>query len=140
MTAPMTARQRFPIRIGARSRGLVWLLFGANPESAWAEVDAHGFQARFGRFQFGARLENIASWRIEGPFPWITAIGIRMSVRHHDLSFAGSPHGGVRIDFRVPVRYGPFRVPAFYVGADDVDAFATALASLGVPGEDARRT
>jgi hypothetical protein len=135
----MTPR-RFPIRIGARSRGLVRLIFGATPETAWAEVGLDGFRARFGRFHFEAGSENLARWRIEGPFRWITAIGIRMSVRHRDLSFAGSPHGGVRIDFRVPVRYGPLRVPAFYVGADDLDGFAAALADLGIPGEDARRS
>jgi hypothetical protein len=135
----MTAR-RFPIRIGARSRGLVRLLFGATPETAWAEVGDDGFRARFGRFHFEADRENIGRWRIEGPFRWITAIGVRMSVRHRDLSFAGSPHGGVRIDFRTPVRYGPLRVPAFYVGADDLDGFAAALAGLGILGEDARHT
>lgn len=135
----MSSRPRFPIRIGARSRGLVRLLFGATPESAWAEVDDDGFRARFGRFGFGTSLDNLASWRIEGPWRWITAIGVRMSIRHRDLSFAGSPHGGVRIDFRAPVRYGPLRVPAFYVGADDLDGFAAALAGLGIPGEDARR-
>jgi hypothetical protein len=134
------AARRFAIRIGVRSRGLVWLLFGATPETAWAEVDADGFRARFGRASFSTELVNLDRWRIEGPFRWITAIGIRMSVRHRDVSFAGSPHGGVRIDFRRPVRWGPFRVPAFYIGADDLEGFAAVLADLGVPGEDARRT
>jgi len=130
---------RYPIRIGARSRGLVRLLFGATPETAWAEVDGDGLRARFGRFHMEIPLENIGTWRIEGPFRWITAIGVRMSVRHRDLSFAGSPHGGVRMDFHVPVRFGRFALPALYVGVDDLDAFAAALAALGVPGEDARR-
>ena len=42
------------------------------------------------------------------------------------------------MDFRAPVRWGRFSVPAFYVGADDLDGFAAALAALGIPGEDAR--
>ena len=134
----MVAR-RFPIRIGARSRGLVRVLFGATPETAWAEVDADGLKARFGRFHLETPLENIATWRIEGPFLWITAIGVRMSVRHRDISFAGSPHGGVRMDFGVPVRYGRVSVPALYVGADDLEGLAAALTSLGVAGEDARQ-
>ena len=131
---------RHPIRIGARSRALVRLFFGATPKTAWAEVDGDGLRARFGRFHLEAPLANIATWRIEGPFRWITAIGVRMSVRHRDLSFAGSPHGGVRMDFHVPVRYGPLRVPALYVGADDLEAFAATLSALGIPGEDARRS
>ena len=133
------ATKRFPIRIGARSRGFVRILFGATPETAWAEVDGDGLKARFGRFAFATLLDNIASWRIEGPFLWITAIGIRTSVRHRDRSFAGSPHGGVRMDFRVPVGSGPLAVPAFYVGVDDLEGFAAALTALGIPGEDARK-
>ncbi|MES2210174.1 MAG: hypothetical protein V4515_08315 [Chloroflexota bacterium] len=133
------AASRFPIRIGARSRGIVRLLFGATPDSAWADVGPASLRAQFGRFAFDTPLENVASWRIEGPFRWITAIGVRMSVRHRDVSFAGSPHGGVRLDFRVPVRWGKLLVPAFYAGVDDLDGFAAALSALGVPGTDARR-
>ena len=133
------ATQRFPIRIGARSRGLVRILFGATPETAWAEIDGDGLRARFGRFRLETPLENIATWRIEGPFLWITAIGVRMSIRNRDVSFAGSPHGGVRMDFVIPVRSGRLRVPALYVGADDLDGFAAALVALGIHGEDARK-
>lgn len=132
-------RHRFPIRIGARSAAVLRLVFGVQPESAWAEVGDEGLVIRFGRVTFRTELANLEAWRIEGPFRWITAIGIRMSIRHGDVSFAGSPHGGVRIDLRRRVRLGPFNVPAVWVGADDLDAFAAALAELGVPGDDARR-
>lgn len=131
--------RRFPIRIGPRSRPLVRIVFGATPETAWAEVGEGGLRTRFGRFDFATELSNLDHWRIEGPFRWITAIGVRRSVRHGDVSFAGSPHGGVRIDLRRPVGWGPFRVPAFYVGADDLDGFAAALSDLAVPGMDGRR-
>ncbi|OGO55003.1 MAG: hypothetical protein A2V84_06095 [Chloroflexi bacterium RBG_16_70_13] len=131
--------QRFPIRIGRRSAAALRLAFGAGSENAWAEVGDGRLVIRFGRATFVTELANLDSWRIEGPFHWITAIGIRRSIRHGDVSFAGSPHGGVRIDLRRRVRLGPFSVPAVWVGADDLDAFAAALAALGVPGEDARR-
>ncbi|MEO8462704.1 MAG: hypothetical protein ABI555_05795, partial [Chloroflexota bacterium] len=75
---------RFPIRLGARSRVGLRLAFGATPETAWAEADESGLRARFGRSSFETPLDNIASWRIEGPFRWITAIGIRTSIRHRD--------------------------------------------------------
>jgi hypothetical protein len=132
--------ERFRIRIGLRSRGLVRLFFGARPQSAWAEVGDGRLLIRFGRAEFRTELANARRWRIEGPFRWITAIGIRMSVRHRDVSFAGSPHGGVRIDFVRPVRWGPFNVPAVYVGADDLDGFAASLRALGIAGEDARQS
>ena len=84
-------------------------------------------------------VDNIVRWRIEGPWPWLTAIGVRRGTRHGDVSFAGSPQGGVRLDFRVPVRWTLFRVPAFYVCVDELAAFAAELAALGIPGEDGRR-
>lgn len=136
----MNTPDRFPIRLGRRSRAPLRVLFGATPESAWAELRGGQMIARFGRSELRVPLENIVRYRIEGPFRWITAIGIRRSIRHADVSFAGSPHGGVRMDFRTPVRWGPLAVPALYVGADDLDAFAAALAAAGVGGKDARRT
>lgn len=117
-------------------------LWGVRPGLAYAEIGQGPdgeLQARFGRVRFATPLANIAGWRIEGPFHWITAIGIRRSVRHGDLSFAGAAHGGVRMDFRSPVRWSFLRVPALYIGADDLDAFAAALRERGIPGVDARR-
>ena len=131
---------RFPIRIGARSRWVV-RLWTARPETSFVEIDegpAGTLAVHFGRFQFRTAIENIASWRIEGPWLWITAIGVRRSVRHGDVSFAGSPHGGVRLDFRERVRTGIFRVPAIYVGVDDLEGLAAELTRLGITGVDAR--
>jgi len=136
------ATQRFPIRIGRRSAALLRIAFGVRPDNAWAEV-GDGPDGRlvvsFGRFGFETSLANVARWRIEGPFLWITAIGVRMSIRHRDVSFDGSPHGGVRVDFRSPVRWGLIRVPAIYVAADDLTGFADALAARGIAGTDARK-
>jgi hypothetical protein len=128
---------RFPIRIGRRSRGYL-RLWTVRPETAFVDIDGD-IVVHFGRFRFRTALANIASSRIEGPWLWITAIGVRMSIRHGDLSFAGSPHGGVRLDFRERVRWGPFKVPAIYVGVDNLEGFAAELADRGIPGADARR-
>ena len=81
---------------------------------------------------------NVASWRIEGPWHWITAIGVRRSIRHGDIAFDGTHTGGVRLDFHEPVRFGPFLQMALYVTVEDLGGFATALASLGIAGTDAR--
>jgi len=128
---------RFPIRIGRRSRPYL-RLWTVRPDTAFAELD-DDVDVHFGRFTIRTPVANLASWRIEGPFLWITAIGIRRSIRHGDVSFAGSPHGGVRIDFREPVSWGRMKVPAIYVGADDLDGLAAELARRGIPGTDARR-
>jgi hypothetical protein len=130
------APQRFPIRIGTRSRGVV-RLWSARPESAFVDLD-DVLDVHFGRFRLRTPVANLASWRIEGPFRWITAIGVRRSFRGGDVSFAGSPHGGVRIDFKQGVRWGFLHVPAIYVGVDDLEGLAAELARRGVPGSDAR--
>jgi hypothetical protein len=133
------ALQRFPIRLGARSRPLLRLFGVGGPEDAWAELRDGNVEAKFGWFGALTPLSNIAGWRIEGPWRWITAIGVRMSVRHGDITFGGSPHGGVRLDFveRVPV--SRFKVPALYLTVDDLPGFAAALAERGIPGVDVRK-
>lgn len=134
------ASLRFPIRIGRRSRWIV-RLWSARPETSYVDLDngpAAVLDVRFGRFRFRTPVENLASWRIEGPFHWITAIGVRRSVRHGDISYAGSAHGGVRIDFKQRVPVGFLRVPAIYVGVDDLEGLAAELTRRGIPGTDAR--
>jgi len=136
VSAEGAAVRRFPIFLGRRSRPLL-RLFGARPGNAYVdlgeEVDAH-----FGRFRVRTPLANVTSWRIEGPWLWVTAIGVRFSVRHHDLTFGGTNRGGVRIDFREPVRVMGIGVPALYVTVEDMEGFAAALAERGLPGVDAR--
>jgi hypothetical protein len=128
---------RFPIRLGRRSRWYL-RLWTVRPETAFVDID-DDIDVHFGRFRIRTPLANIASWRIEGPWLWITAIGVRMSIRQRDVSFAGSPHGGVRLDFRERVRWGPFKVPAIYVGVDDLDGLAAELSRRGISGSDGRR-
>jgi hypothetical protein len=133
---------RFPIRVGRRSRLFLRIFFGVRADDSWIELGDGPdgpLEVQFGWAHFRTTMDNVVTWRIEGPWLWITAIGVRMSVRHRDLTFGGSPHGGVRIDFREPVRWAIFRVPAIYVPADDLDALAAELARRGVPGEDARK-
>ena len=125
--------------IGPRSAPVLRVLFGATPETAWAAIDDDAVSARFGRFSFSTPLANVERYRIEGPWRWITAIGVRMSIRHGDISFAGSPRGGVRLDFRERIKWRFFRVPAYYVAPADLAAFAAALAARGISGEDARK-
>jgi hypothetical protein len=134
---------RFPIRVGRRSRILLRLAFGVRADDTWIELGKEpdgGLEVQFGWAHFRTPLANLVSWRIEGPFLWITAIGLRMSIRHRDLTFGGSHHGGVRIDFERPQRWSIFEVPAIYVPADDLEGLAAELERRGVPGRDARRT
>jgi hypothetical protein len=134
--------ERFPIRVGRRSRPLLRVLFGVRANDTWIDLGDEPddeLEVQFGWSHFRASMASLASWRIEGPWKRITAIGVRRSIRHGDVTFGGSPHGGVRIDFRTPVRWTIFQVPAIYVPADDLEGLAAALARRGVPGRDVRR-
>ena len=128
----------FRFRIGARSRLFLRLAFGVRPDRDRVRID-ETVEVRFGYFRFRTELRNIRSYRIEGPWLWLTAIGVRRGLRHGDVSFAGSPRGGVRMDFHVPVRWSVFRVPAIYVGVEDLEGFARELRARGIEGIDGRR-
>ena len=131
---------RYPIRIGSRSRLFLRIAFGVTTERAYAELRDDVFHVRFGRFSFTAPLASVTRWRIEGPWRWVTAIGVRMNPMKRDASFCGSPRGGVRLDFEPRVPWGPLRILTAYVGVEDLEGFAAAIAARGVPGEDARRS
>ena len=130
---------RFPIRLGSRSRPLLRLFGVRGQDDAYAEITDTDIHARFGFGDIRTPLQNIAGARIEGPWLWITAIGIRRGVRDGVFSFAGSPRGGVRLDLRAPTRAFIFRPRSFYVGVDDLDGFAAALRDQGIEVTDARR-
>jgi hypothetical protein len=132
----MTTR-RFPIFVGRRSRFLL-LLFGVRAGNAYVDLGDDELDAHFGFFRVRTPTANLVSWRIEGPWLWITAIGVRMSIRHRDLTFGGTNRGGVRVDFREPVSRA--RIPALYLTVEDLEGFAAALAARGLPGEDARKS
>jgi hypothetical protein len=130
------AARRFPIRIGRRSRPLL-LLFGVRRHNAYVDL-GRDVDVRFGFFRVTTPVSNLAGWRIEGPWAWITAIGVRNGIRHGDVAFDGTHTGGVRMDLREPIRFGPLRRTAIYVTVEDLEGFAEALASLGIPGTDGR--
>ena len=130
--------RRFAYRLGRRSWPVLRLFGVRGHQDAWVDVDDTTFTARFGRFEASTPVDNIRSWRIEGPWRWITAIGVRRSIRHADLTFGGSPHGGVRLDFREPIRVTFLDVPALYVTVEDLEGLAAELTARGISGTDAR--
>jgi len=115
---------------------VLWL-FGVRGENAHVDL-GDDIDVRFGFFHLTTPVTNVAGWRIEGPWAWITAIGARNGIRHGDVAFDGTHTGGVRMDLREPIRFGPLRRTAIYVTVEDLEGFAAALASLGIPGTDAR--
>ena len=98
---------RYPSRIDPRW-GWALRAFGVHgPGDAYVEIDGDAVDARFGWARARTPLANISGYRIEGPWLSVTALGIRMSIRHRDITFGGSARGGVRMDFREAVPLGP---------------------------------
>lgn len=134
----VSATRRFPIRVERRYR---WILrvFGVSESNAYVDL-GDTLDARFGWSRVATPVSNLTRWSIEGPWSPVTALGVRMSIRHRDLTFAGTGAGGVRVDFRERIPYWRFRLPALYVTVEDLEGFAAALAARGIPGEDRRRS
>ena len=127
----------FPIRVERRYR-LILRLFGVNETNAYVEL-GETLDARFGWSRVTTPVSNCTSSSIEGPWSPITALGVRLSIRHRDLTFAGTAVGGVRVNFRDRVPFGRFGLPALYLTVSDLEGFAAALTERGIPGEDRRR-
>jgi len=127
----------FPIRVEPRYR-LILRLFGVTPANSYVDLGER-LEARFGWSHVSTPVSNCKSWSIEGPWFAITALGVRMSLRHRDLTFGGSHRGGVRVNFRERVRYWRFRIPGLYLTVEDLEGFAAALAERAIPGQDKRK-
>jgi hypothetical protein len=134
---PEAPTTRFPIRVEPRYRGLL-RVFGVTPDKSHVDL-GETLDAHFGWSRIATPVANCIRWSIEGPWLALTALGVRRSIRHGDITFGGTPRGGVRIDFRNPPRYFVFRPPALYVTVEDLEGFAAALAARGIPGEDRRK-
>ena len=128
---------RWPIRLGRRSKPIL-LLFGARESNSYVDL-GDKLEAHFGFYRMSTPVANIARWRIEGPWSWFTAIGVRRGIFKADVSFDGNHVGGVRLDFKQPVKWGPLHPPTLYVTVADLEGFAKALSDRGIPGEDARK-
>jgi hypothetical protein len=134
----VTSARRFPIEIGGKSRPLL-LLFGVRGHNAYVDLNDE-MDAHFGFYRMHTPVSNIASFRIEGPWLWITAIGVRRGIFKGDVSFDGVHTGGVRLNFRERPKWGFLRPPALYVTVEDIEGFSAALRERGIPGEDARKS
>ncbi len=129
--------QRFPIRVEPRYR-LILRIFGVNPANSYVDLGQR-LEAHFGWSHVATPLSNCTSWSIEGPWRAITALGVRKSIRHGDLTFGGSHRGGVRVNFRERVPYWRFRIPALYLTVENLEGLAAALTARGIPGRDMRK-
>ena len=106
--------------------------FLVTPDTAWVEVGAEDFDARFGPWRVRTPLTNITDASVTGPYAlWKTAGPARLAVTDRGLTFATNGERGTLILFETPVRgldpLGILRHPELTVTVADVDGLADLL-------------
>jgi hypothetical protein len=126
--------QRFHFAFTPQYR-LAALTFGVTPSTAWVELDARDFKARFGPWRLGTPIANIKHVAITGPYRFVKTAGpARLAITDRGLTFATNGDRGVLMSFHTPVRgldpLGLIHHPELTVTVAEVDEFATLLEAL----------
>ena len=130
--------QHFPMRLGRRSRPLLRLFGVRGVENAYVDVDAETLTARFGAALVRVPLANIARLADRRP--------VAVGHGHRDPDERPAPRRQLRrltsrrcsAGLQGARRFGPFRIPALYVGVEDLVGLAAFLSAHGIEGVDAR--
>jgi hypothetical protein len=131
---------RFEFVFDAGAAGRAWLrAIGVRPGSSWVEVADGTLSAKFGHWRIGTPLSNVAEAHVAGPYREIRAIGLRLSLSDHGLTFGTNAHRGVCIHFHEPLRtitLIPFRHPNLTVTVERPEELVAVLrAGAGLPAE-----
>ena len=122
---------RYPFDFDAGAAGRAWLrAIRVRPDNAWVDVADGTLMARFGHWVVRSPLSNIDGAHVAGPYREFRAIGLRLSLSDHGLTFGTNAHRGVCIHFREPLRsitLIPFRHPNLTVTVECAEALVAEL-------------
>jgi hypothetical protein len=124
--------ERFPFRFSAGARWAVPLItLGATERSSWVEVGGGRLRARFGPWRVDTPIENVAGAEVTGPYRTHRAIGLRLSISDHGVTFGSNAERGVCIRFHEPIRtvtpLWPTPHPNLTVTVEDPDGLVAAI-------------
>jgi hypothetical protein len=110
-------------------------LFGIRPGTTGVVIDGDRLLVRFGPLRLATPLDNIRDADVTGPYSWIKAIGIHLSLADKGLTLGTNSAAGVCVRFHQPIaavgrRLG-LRHPGLTVTVDDPRGLAEALADVG---------
>ena len=129
-------RYAFEFDAGAAGRAWLWAI-RVRPDNAWVEVADATFTAKFGHWVVRTPPSNVDGAHVAGPYREIKAIGLRLSLSDHGLTFGTNAHRGVCIHFRKPLRtitLIPFRHPNLTVTVERPEELVAELrAGAGLP-------
>lgn len=130
------ADSRFDFDFDARFR-LPLALAGITPSTAAAYLREGRFEVRFGAWSLSTPVSNIATAELSGPYHWVRAVGVRLSLSDRGVTFGTTPRRGVCLSFVIPVRAieptGALRHPGATVTVREPEALMLALRDAGVP-------
>ncbi len=130
------ADSRFDFDFDARFR-LPLALAGITPSTAAAYLREGRFEVRFGAWSLSTPVANIVLAELTGPFRWVRAVGVRLSLTDRGVTFGTTARRGVCLAFAVPVPaiepVGVVRHPGVTVTVREPEALMLALRDVGVP-------
>jgi hypothetical protein len=94
------------------------LIWGVTPQGGTVTVDGEVLRVRFGFVTLETSLDNVERAEVTGPYRWWRAVGVRLSLADHGITFGTTASGGVCLTLREPVsvRVGPVPVPLRHPG------------------------
>lgn len=104
-------------------------LVGVRPDRDGVRVEDGRLKASFGFLKVDTPVDNISGASVTGPYLWFKALGPRLSVADHGLTFGTTTDGGVCIEFVTPISrvLGPWDHPGLTVTVDDPKALVEAI-------------
>lgn len=85
--------------------------------------------ASFGFFSTDVAIANIGAATVTGPYRWFKAVGPRLSLADHGLTFGTNAAKGVCITFITPIEsmIGPWAHPGLTLTVDDPEGLIAAI-------------
>lgn len=120
----------FPYEMGGKVAALLRPI-GVRPDRDGVLINEGMFIATFGFLHLRTTLDNIAEISTTGPYAWIKALGPRLSMADHGLTF-GTSDRGVCLTFHEPIDpvIGLWRHPGVTVTVADGEALVHAVEQL----------
>jgi len=129
ITMPRNTPERFEFEFDPAYRPFLTGI-SVTPSRAWVEL-GDSLRVRFGLWGMETPASNISDVCITGPYMAVRAIGLRLSLTDHGVTFGTSVHGGVCVLFHEPIPgvswFRLFRHPGATVTVRDREGFAEAV-------------
>ncbi len=104
-------------------------ILGVKPDKDGVRLENGRLKASFGFLNVDTAIENVSTASVTGPYTWWKAIGPRLSMADHGLTFGTTADGGVCVEFVEPIGrvVGPWDHPGLTLTVDDPAGLVEAI-------------